>query len=100
MITMKTSFSHRSARTAAVPSTDLRARLSRLYELAQNSEFLFGSPLGPTPHETQALHLPQFVYFGPQTSEASPRLAVLAGLGRHDLSAARALTAFVEGLAL
>jgi hypothetical protein len=77
---------------------DLSLRLSRLYELAQDSEFIFGSPLGPLDRDRRYL-LPRFVYFGPQTSEASPRIAVIAGLGRHDLPAARALTAFVESLA-
>lgn len=84
---------------AGVPSIDLRTRLSRLYELAQSSDYVFGSPLGPIDREQRQLHLPRFVYFGPQTSAESPRLAVVAGLGRHDLPAARALTAFVEGLA-
>lgn len=101
MTTMSTHSSSRPAAPAAVsPSPDLRTRLSRLYDLAQNSDYLFGSPLGPIGGDATPLsYLSRFVYFGPQTSEASPRLAVLAGLGRHDLPAARALTAFVEGLA-
>jgi hypothetical protein len=85
---------------AAVPSLDLRGRLSRIYTLAQSSDFLFGSPLGPLSGDGELNTLPHFVYFGPQTSDASPRLAVMAGLGRHDLPVARALTTFVEGLAL
>ncbi|MES2697175.1 MAG: hypothetical protein V4773_27165 [Verrucomicrobiota bacterium] len=91
--------SSRLARAADVPSLDLRSRFSQLYEWAQTSEFIFGSPLGPIGGGQRAHYLPSFVYFGPQTSEASPRLAVLSGLGRHDLLAARAVTAFVEGLA-
>lgn len=89
----------RSDGAAGVPSLDLPARLGRLYNLAQTSDFLFGSPLGLPDRERHQHYLPRFVYFGPQTSEASPRLAVVAGLGRHDLAAARALTAFVERLA-
>ncbi len=84
--------------TAAVPSLDLPSRLSRLYDHAQNSGFLFGSPLGLPDHEGQPYYLPRFVYFGPRTSDASPRLAVVAGFGRHDRPAASAVTAFVEGL--
>jgi hypothetical protein len=90
----------RSVGAAGVPSPDLHARLGRLYDLAQNSDFLFGSPLGLPDRERHQHYLPRFVYFGPQTSDASPRLAVVAGLGRHDLPAARAVTAFVERLAL
>lgn len=89
----------RSDGAAGVPSVELHTRLSRLYELAQSSSFLFGSPLAPLDAERRQYYLPRFVYFGPQTSAESPRLAVVAGLGRHDLPAARALTAFVEGLA-
>jgi hypothetical protein len=84
---------------AGVPSINLRTRLSRLYELAHQSAYLFGSPLALFDREHRSLHLPRFVYFGPQTSDASPRLAVFAGFGRHDRLAARAVTAFVEGLA-
>ncbi len=99
MTTMSLPF-HQPAASAAVPSFDLRTRLSRLYDLAQNSGSLFGSPLGSLPGEGSAQALPRFVYFGPLSSEASPRLAIFSGLGRHDLSAARAVTAFVENLAL
>lgn len=100
MIAMKSNpVTTRSRGVAGVPSNTLHTRLSRLYELAQNSDHLFGSPLGPVVRESHELYLPRFVYFGPQTSAVSPRLAVFAGLGRHDLSAARAVTAFLEDLA-
>lgn len=97
---MKSSSSLRAVRPRAegVPPTGLRDRLSRLYELAQSADFLFGSPLGPLSGSDATL--PQFVYFGPRTSDVSPRLAVVSGLGRHDLAAARAVLAFVERLAL
>ena len=94
---LKTQFPVEAAANGTTSSTDLRGRISQLYTLAQSSDFIFGSPLGPLPGGQYAL--PQFVYFGPGTSDASPRLAVLAGLGRHDLPAARALAAFVGGLA-
>jgi hypothetical protein len=101
MITMKinTPIAARLSGAAGVPSFDLGGRLSRLYDLAQNSAYLFGSPLA-LDSERREPFLPRFVYFGPQTSEVSPRLVVFAGLGRHDLPAARAVTAFVEKLAL
>jgi len=85
-------------RGGAVPSPDLTARLGRLYDLAQHSVVLFGSPLALPDQDGHPRYLPRFVYFGPRTSDASPRLAVVAGLGRHDRPAARAVTAFVEGL--
>lgn len=101
MITMNlnTPVPARSDGAAGVPSIELHTRLSRLYELAQSSSFLFGSPHGPLDSERREHYLPRFVYFGPQTSAESPHLAVVAGIGRDDLPAARALTAFVEGLA-
>lgn len=82
---------------ASVPHSSLQDRLSRLYTVAQDADYVFGSPLGPLAGATLAL--PRFVYFGPQTSEVSPRLSVLSGLGRHDALAARALLAFIERLA-
>jgi hypothetical protein len=98
---MKTRISPSTGPAAASTEApgDLRRRLSRLYALAEGSDYVFGSPLGPARGACRSLHVPRFVYFGPLTSEASPRLAVIAGLGRHDLPASRALTAFVEGLA-
>jgi hypothetical protein len=101
MITMNLNIpvSGHSVGPAGVPSFDLEGRLSRLYDLAQSSTYLFGSPLALDSQRREPF-LPRFVYFGPQTSEASPRLAVFAGSGRHDLPAARAVTAFVEKLAL
>ncbi|HVT73307.1 MAG TPA: hypothetical protein VHD61_09230 [Lacunisphaera sp.] len=73
-------------------------QLSRLYELAQQSDHLFGSPLGPFHEEGNAYYLPQFVHFDARAAEESLRLAVLAGFGRHDLPAARAVLAFLEDL--
>lgn len=83
----------------AVPSIDLRHRVGTLYELAQQSDFVFGSPLGPFFIDAHAHYVPRFVYFGPHTSRESLRLAVLAGIGRHDRLAANALLSFIEGLA-
>jgi len=83
--------------TAAEPSTDLTGRLTLLLERAQQSENLFASPLGPFWHGGRSHFLPRFVYFGPDASGDPLRLAVLAGLGRHDAAASRALLAFLEG---
>jgi hypothetical protein len=85
--------------SSSVPSSSLSARLRFLAEAAQESDHIFASPLGPFYADDVPVYLPRFVYFGPNSSEASLRLALLAGLGRHDLSAAQALVAFVEGLA-
>jgi len=98
-MTTKSHLSPRTPASATVPSLNLQERLSRLYEQAQQSDFLFGSPLGPFPDAAGERALPRFVYFGPHTSQESLRLAVLAGFSRHDRTAVQALLAFIEGLA-
>ncbi len=85
--------------SSSVPSSSLSARLRFLAEAAQASDHVFASPLGPFFAGDKPVYLPRFVYFGSNSSEASLRLALLAGIGRHDLLAAQALVAFVEGLA-
>jgi hypothetical protein len=70
-----------------------------LVAIAQDSDHLFASPLGPIYDGDTAIQLPRFVYFGPNSSEVSLRLALVGGIGRHDSLAAHALLAFVEGLA-
>jgi hypothetical protein len=81
-------------------SAALGDQLSTLYGLAQRSEFVFGSPLGPFHHAGRSHYLPRFVYFGPHTSEESPRLAFLAGLDSRDLRPTLALLHLVEQLAV
>jgi hypothetical protein len=101
MITMSHPLRHasRASLPAVVPSSPLAGRLSALIEGAQQSDYLFGSSLGPFYDEQARQHyVPHFVYFGAQSSIASLRLALLSGLGRHDLPASRALVAFIEGL--
>jgi hypothetical protein len=73
-------------------------RLTRLHELTEQSDHVFGSPLGPFPDGENLHYLPHFVYFGPHSTQDTLRLAVVAGFGRHDLPATRALLAFIEGL--
>src|SRR5688572_14885204 len=105
---MSTSSSSRSATVARFkpPATSLSLsaalgdQLSTLYAHAQRSEHVFGTPLGPFEHAGRQHHLPRFVYFGPHTSEESPRLAFLAGLDSRDLRPTLALLHLVEELAL
>lgn len=75
-------------------------QLSSLYQLVQRSHYLFGSPMGPFFCGPRAFHLPRFVYFGPNTSDASLRLAFLAGFDHRDLRPTLAMLRLVEGLAL
>lgn len=102
---------HSSSRLATVARLQPRAasltlssalgdQLSTLYALAQRSDFVFGSPLGPFSHAGRQHFLPRFVYFGPHTSEESPRLAFLAGLDSRDLRPTLALLHLVEQLAV
>lgn len=81
-------------------SAALGEQLSTLYALAQKSEHVFGTPLGPFAHGGQNHYLPRFAYFGPHTSEESPRLAFLAGLDSRDLRPTLALLHLIEELAL
>jgi hypothetical protein len=80
-------------------SAALGEQLSTLYELAHQSEYVFGTPLGPFVHGPYTHYVPRFVYFGPHTSEESPRLAFLAGLDSRDLRSTLALLHLVEELA-
>lgn len=90
--------------SASAPSLTLSAalgeQLSTLYSLAQKSEHVFGTPLGPFDYAGRQHYVPRFVYFGPHTSEVSPRLAFLAGLDSRDLRPTLALLHLVEELAL
>ena len=81
-------------------SAALGDQLSILYGLAQRSDHVFGSPLGPFLHQGRRHYLPRFVYFGPHTSEESPRLAFLAGLDSRDLRPTLALLHLIEELAV
>ena len=101
----------RSSRFAAVarnaslvPDSSLPAvfgeQLADLYDLVQQSEYVFGSPLGPLEAGQPTLFLPRFVYFGPHTSEVSLRLAFTAGLDHRDLRSTLGLLHLVEQLAL
>lgn len=81
-------------------SAALGDQLSTLYDLAQRSEHVFGTPLGPFQHAGRQHYVPRFVYFGPHTSEESPRLAFLAGLDSRDLRPTLALLHLIEELAV
>jgi hypothetical protein len=89
---------------ASAPSLSLSAargdQLSARDTLAQRSDYVFGTPLGPFFHGGRHHYVPRFVYFGPHTSEESPRIAFLAGLDSRDLRPTLALLHLVEELAL
>ena len=90
----------RSSASSLSLSAALGQQLATLYALAQKSEHVFGTPLGPFEHGGRQHYVPRFVYFGPQTSEESPRLAFLAGLDGRDLRPTLALLHLIEELAL
>ena len=98
--------SSRPATVARTRSTSLSLvaaigdQLSRLYALAEQSKYVFGTPLGPFTSAGRQHYLPRFVYFGPHTSEESPRLAFLAGLDSRDLRPTLALLHLIEELAV
>lgn len=85
---------------AAVPSAGDRysAHLSAVYALTQRSRHLFASPLGPFDHFGAKAWLPRFVFFGPNASDVSWRLAFLAGFDARDLRSAHSLLSFIERL--
>jgi len=77
----------------------LGADLSALYELSQNSRYVFASPLGPLAFGATQAYLPRFVFFGPNACDESWRAAFLAGFDHRDVRASRALVALVRRLA-
>ncbi len=81
------------------PVDDFQSHLSALYTLAQQNNYIFGSPLGPFFHEGRHAHLPRFVFFGPHASDDSWRLAFLAGYDQRDIRASRAVLHLAERLA-
>jgi hypothetical protein len=84
--------------SAVAPAELLADRLGELYAASQKSSYVFGSPLGPFHFGGVAHHLPRFVHFGPQTHDASLRLAFLAGHDRNDLNGSFALAEIVQEL--
>ncbi|OAM88488.1 hypothetical protein AW736_16775 [Termitidicoccus mucosus] len=93
-----------NAAAPAIPpavAPDARAfaeQLSSLYALSHRSDYVFGSPLGPFYHRAHSLHIPRFVYFGPNSHDESLRLAFHAGFESADLRGSLALLHLVEGL--
>jgi hypothetical protein len=84
---------------AGAPADSLRSDLSALYALAQNSPYVFASPLGPFALDGRQAYLPRFVFFGPHACDDSWRMALLAGFDHGDLRASRALLALATRLA-
>ena len=81
-------------------SGNLPQRLSRLYELSQLSDFLFGSPLGPFHDDAHSHYLPHYAFCGLNSSPDSLRLAFYSGVRQTDSLVTNALLAFVEALHL
>jgi hypothetical protein len=91
----------RGARPDAAPTSapaTLGEQLSELYRLAQHSTHVFASPLGLIGSTAEGQSLPRFVYFGPNSSDASVRLAFYAGLDRRDLATTASLLRLVDEL--
>ncbi|MBE2213916.1 MAG: hypothetical protein IAE82_08605 [Opitutaceae bacterium] len=82
------------------PAGDLDRAFSDLYQIAQHSTHIFGSPLGPLSVGGESHTVPRFVYFGPQFSDESVRLVFHAGFDGRDARPSRALLHLVERLAL
>jgi hypothetical protein len=86
---------------AVVPLSDfnrLDAHFSAVYALAQENRHVFASPLGPFRFGSDEALLPRFVFFGPNTTDASWRVAFLGGFDRDDLRATHALLGLIEFL--
>ena len=100
-----TSYSHVAAPSLALtarPSpgaNEILSRLTDLYSIAQRSEHVFASPLGPFVHQGRSTHVPRFAFFGPHASEVSWRLAILGGFDHHDLRSSAAVLGLLEDLA-
>ncbi|WP_043588890.1 hypothetical protein [Geminisphaera colitermitum] len=88
---------HSAPRTT--PQSIIHAHLSRLYRIAQRSDYVFASPLGPFYRGGRHYPLPRFVYFGPHTSDASLRLAFYAGWDHTEPRTTLSLLHFIEHLA-
>lgn len=100
LIPPMSSHSSHFALDAAVPTPGelFSARLGALYVIAQQSQHLFASPIGPFNHGGSQGWLPRFVFFGPHASAASWRLAFLSGFDARDLRPSRALLGLIERL--
>jgi hypothetical protein len=97
--TMSSSSSLNSAApTGAAHANSFLTRLSALYGLSPENQYVFGSPLGPFPYRGQPVYLPRFAFFGPNASDESWRLAFLAGFDHRDLRPSQALLALIEHL--
>jgi hypothetical protein len=74
------------------------ASTGALYEEASASDSVFGSPLGPIEGPNGRTFLPQFVYFGPDSSIDPVRIAVFGGLSGEDLKGSRSLINWIKAL--
>lgn len=84
----------------ADPAEEFHRHLSAVYALGQENPHVFASPLGPFAYAGgRRASVPRFVFFGPHTTDASWRVAFLAGFDRADLRASHALLGLVDFLA-
>jgi hypothetical protein len=68
--------------------------------LVRHSHHLYNSPLGPFYHRGRHFPVPRFTFFGSDTTDDSPRLAVLGGFDHRDLRSTYAIIHLVRLLAL
>lgn len=90
----------RSAFSSELLASELSRLISTLYALAQNSSYVFGSPLGAINTGANVVALPRFVYFGPGTTDASLRLSFLTGFNRDEVPLSLSLLQFIRDLSL
>jgi hypothetical protein len=74
------------------------ASTGALYEEASASDSVFGSPLGPLEGPNGRTFLPQFVYFGPDSSIDPVRIGVFGGLSGEDLKGSWSLIDWIKAL--
>ena len=105
MSTLLTARSETVARVASPAAPEslpaaFAEQLASLSGLVAQSRYLYSSPIGPFYHQGRHYPLPRYVYFGPENTDESPRLAILAGFDHQDLRGTHALLHFVRRLAL
>jgi hypothetical protein len=86
------------ARRASIEAARIYASAGALYEEASRSDSVFGSPLGPIEGPKGRTFLPQFVYFGPNSSVDPVRIAVFSGLGGDDIKGSWSLIEWIRAL--
>jgi hypothetical protein len=86
------------SRRAGAEEARIYASTGALYEEASASDSVFGSPLGPIEGPNGRTFLPQFVYFGPDSSIDPVRIAVFGGLSKDDFKGSWSLIDWIKAL--